>query len=248
MVVRLMSAATLLAAASAAQGFFELGTVDMSLNGTPLVIPQFYQSPAQAGEDTPFLPRIFQNSATSFVTIGGPRDVPTPVGAGNTFARVPELAIPGTAALFVDNATNANVTVNGQTARLQEFWGVSSGLEPSAPHPDGSGRQAVWVARIGTTASTAPDLSNTILNIGIREPGSGPVIGRVFADANFGGNENQEPAGGFFNLFYGIELFFAGTADGANFWDLFVVQDIPTPGALALFGIGGLAIARRRRA
>lgn len=248
MVVRLMSAATLLAAASAAQGFFELGTVDMSLNGTPLVIPQFQQNVGQNGEDTVFLPRIFQNSASSFVTIGGPRDVPTAVGAGNTFGRVADLVVPNTNALFVDDATNNGITVNGQTARLQGFWGVSTGLEPSAAHPDGSGRQAIWVARIGTTSTAPLDLSNTILNIGIREPGSGPVIGRVFADANFGGNENQEPAGGFFNFYYGIELWDAGSDGGTQFWDLFVVQDIPTPGALALFGIGGLAIARRRRA
>lgn len=111
---------------------------------------------------------------------------------------------------------------------------------------------ASWLseARAYFDDNVAPDLSGLFLapGAGNNAPGVGTFTqGTILKLADAGIPDIFLPDGKLRLEFYESYDDVVGAIDALWLNSTFVFQAIPTPGALALFGMGGLALARRRR-
>jgi len=264
--MKVVSATALLAAAGAANAaFFEVRSVDTNSLGSPLVASSALFQSAAGGNFGPSEFVIDGNSPgqqdptfDSYVAIDvGP-------SFGGTSAKGDGFqANPGDI-----GAIGAPFAVANQVAAV---WFMDpNGARPevgAVPQAAFGGAHGLFLGRF-TFRSTTTQPTGTLslgangLVVDIRDPGT-VGVGSAATDSllvrftAFGATADQGLDGGSLTTHptaYGYQLVDRVTTganpNGTARWeihDLYVVQ-IPTPGALALFGAAGLAAARRRRA
>ena len=167
---------------------------------------------------------------------------------------VPDLAIPDSPAAGV--SSTIIVPDSGIIADFEYLWIDMThtwvgDLVITLSHPGGS---AIILDRPGVPASTFGNADNvggvyTFTDVDAAFPelaGGGLVAPGFYRTANdFGLAFNGDEKFGDWTLT--IQDFGGGDVGTLNAWG-FAVTNVPTPGAFALLGLGGLAAARRRRA
>lgn len=264
--MKVVSATALLAAAGAANAaFFEVRSVDAGSLGSPMVASSALFQSAAGGNFGPTEFSIDGNSPgqqdptfDSYVAIDVGPSFGGGAGKGNGFQ-----ANPGDIG-----------SIGNPFAVANQVGGVWF-MDPEGARPEvGSVAQAAFGGADGlfvgrfTFRSTTTQPTGTIslgangVVVDIRDPGTVGVgsaatdsllvrfnaFGATVEEGLDGGSLTTHPTAYGYQLVQVIST--GANPNGSARWeihDLYVVQ-IPTPGALALFGAAGLAAARRRRA
>lgn len=266
--MKVVSATALLAAAGAANAaFFEVRSVDTNSLGSPIVTSSaLFQSTAPgAGNFGPSEATIDASSANQNAAFDSYVAIDVGPSFGGTNAKGDGFgANPG------DISSIGNPF--GVANQIGAVWYMDpQGARPevgSVPNSLFGGADALFVGRFSFRSTTTTPTGTLSLGangvvVDIRDPGTVGVgspatdsllvrfsaIGAPVQSGLDGGSLTTHPTANAYQLVEVVST--AGPLSGGTArWeihDLYVVQ-VPTPGALALFGAAGLAAARRRRA
>lgn len=249
MVAKSLTCAAVLAAASAtyAGASFENIGADfggaLGSLGNPLAVTggSLYSPAATGGSADVFTHNLLVGTSAALgagigiaaVAPSAPTHTPG-VNAPNAFASIDN----------VENYLDSASFINANPNQLQGVW-LNNNIITSGTHPD-TGNPAMWLGRFGLTTGASWDTaSHAGAMVTVREDPGEPEQ-NIIAKFDLTGDVTT---GGFV---YRLDMRQIATnvaitnTNGIDVYDLWLEQ-VPTPGTVAMAGLGGFAMLRRRR-
>jgi uncharacterized protein (TIGR03382 family) len=194
------------------------------------------------------------NAITSFVHVNPPADQTGRTYPAGTYLRIAQANVPDWFNASTNNSGGSGVNAAqlftvGRTTSDPQFWGVgdmnydpgdpANGVNPTyafAANTHTERRQNIQLFRFGIDLSTDPAARDMLVDAPIAgqqvSTGTNRYIGFYTAAATNLPNQN---------LLFGTNATSASVQSG-------IIHVVPTPATLALLGLGGLVVGRRRRA